>query len=436
MFAIGEKAGHTLIDSNHNLDWSVSDHQSSQGKWFSQRYAGLSKDVENASRAGLWQYFRSHSERVAPRSVVFDEAGREFSGTNLGSQDYLGLASHPEVHKKAIEAIKKFGVHSSGSAPMGGGSLSAKRLADTISSTLDVKHTLLFPTGWSAGYGAITGIVRQHDYVVMDALAHNCLQHGANAATPNVVLFIHNSLDSLRKRLQRLRSKEPDAAILVVFESLYSMDSDAPNIEEFIRTAREYEAHVLVDIAHDLGVLGRDGRGLLADHGGYASADIVIGSFSKVFASIGGFISSNDVNLVRAIQGFSGSYTFSNFLIPPQIAAAQAAFDIAFSREGDSCRAQVLQACRTFRTLLEMQGFETYGLDSAMIILKVGNERTARDAYRRILDQGVIVNCIEFPAVRKGEARFRIQLTPQHNHSDLVASAGVIADSIRSAEKA
>lgn len=418
------------------MNWSVSDHQSSHGKWFSERYAGLSQDVENASRAGLWQYFRSHSERVAPQSFVIDEAGREFSGTNLGSQDYLGLASHPEVHKKAIEAIQKFGVHSSGSAPMGGGSLRAERLAETISSALDVKHSLLFPTGWAAGYGAITGIVRQHDYVVIDALAHNCLQHGANAATPNVIPFIHNSLESLRKRLQRLRSNEPDAAILVVFESLYSMDSDTPDLEDFISTAREYEAHVLVDIAHDLGVLGKGGRGLLADHGGYASADIVIGSFSKVFASIGGFIASNDINLVRAIQGFSGSYTFSNFLIPPQIAAAQAAFDITFSPEGDAYRAQVLRACKTFRSLLEAQGLETYGLDSAMIILRVGNERTAREAYRRILNEGVIVNCIEFPAVRKGEARFRIQLTPQHTHDDLVFSAGVIAESIRSAEEA
>ncbi|ANT63023.1 hypothetical protein AYJ57_21350 (plasmid) [Salipiger sp. CCB-MM3] len=313
---------------------------------------------------------------------------------------------------------------------MGGGSKAGKALAQSLSDTLGLQHTLLFPTGWAAGYGAIRGIVRSHDYIVMDALAHNCLQHGAQASTQNVSVFIHNSPESLAKRLERIRRKAPDAAILVVFESLYSMDSDCPPIEELVRVSRQYDAHTMVDIAHDFGILGKDGRGLLADQGGYGSVDLIIGSFSKVFGAIGGFVASGDLNLIRAIQGFSGSYTFSNFLTPPQIAAAHAALEIAFSEEGRKLRNDALRSCKYLRALLDAQGLQTFGIDSGMVIVKVGQEARAREAYKRILDDGVIVNCIEFPAVRRGEARFRIQLTPEHTADDLLYSAGVIAEAL------
>lgn len=412
-----------------DISWSVADHQSARGRNFSERYSGLARDVGRARDAGTWQYFRSHVGPVGTTSTVLDEAGRSFRGVNLGSQDYLGLAGDPRVQRAAIEAIGAFGVHSSGSAPMGGGSVAATGLADTVASTLGLEHALLFPTGWAAGYGAITGIVRAHDHIVMDSLAHNCLQHGARASTQNVSLFLHNSIASLTKRLERIRKNEPDAAIMVVFESLYSMDSDAPDLAELCATARRFDAHTLIDVAHDLGVLGPDGRGLMA--GRYGEVDLVVGSFSKVFASIGGFVASGDINLIRALQGFSGSYTFSNFLIPPQIAAASRAFGIAFSPEGASLRETLLGHCRFLRDRLAENAILTHGVDSAMVIVQVGSEPAARAAYRDLLGEGIIVNCIEFPAVRKGEARFRIQLTPAHDRQMLAFAADRIAAAVR-----
>lgn len=419
------------MDHVAKRSWSVADHQSTPGASFSQRYSGLHADVEQASRQGLWQYFRRHERRAAIEATIHDEAGRRFSGLNVGSQDYLGLANDPRVADAAIEAIREYGLHSSGSAPMGGGSLIGDALAARISAVLEVDHTLLFPTGWAAGYGVIRGIVRPHDFVVIDALAHNCLQHGAEAATPNVTIFSHNSADSLRKRVARIRKANPDAAILIVTESLFSMDSDTPPISDIVAVKQEYGAHLLLDIAHDFGILGPGGTGFIRNHAPYRDIEFVIGSFSKTFASIGGFFSTNDMNLIRGVQGYSGSYTFSNYLIPPQIAAVARAFDIAFSEEGNLLRGDVLRNCRRMREKLAAAGIETTGVDSAMIIIKVGEEDRARDSYRKLLSDGLVLNCIEYPAVRRGDARFRLQLTPHHTDAEIDLAAAKIVDALR-----
>lgn len=415
--------------------WRLPDHENPAGKRLGERNRPLAADVAAASKAGLWQYFRRHTGPAGlTTTTVLDEEGREWHGVNMGSQDYLGLASDARVHAAAIEAIQQFGVHSSGSAPMGGGSLMADRVAERLAPCLDVEHTLLFPTGWAAGYGTIRGLIRSYDHVVMDALAHNCLQHGAHAATPNVHPFVHNSTESLAKRLARIRAREPAVAILVVTEGLFSMDSDIPDLARTIELCQQYEAHLLVDIAHDFGVLGSTGRGALENLGLLAKVDVVVGSFSKTFASIGGFASFKEVANQRAVQGFSGSYTFSNYLIPPQLGAISAALDIAFSEEGQTLRAAVLENARYLRDELAKNQIETLGALSPMVIAVVGDETTARTAYSNLLESGYILNCIEFPAVRRGAARFRIQLTPQHTHSDLRSAARAISEAVKRAQ--
>lgn len=415
------------MDVVNSKTWNVADHQSGFGRSLSERYAGLSADVDEASRQGLWQYFRCHQAGADIDITVTDEAGRSFRGIIVASQDYLGLARDQRVADAVVEAVRSFGVHSSGSAPMGGGSHQATMLANKVSTVLGVDHTLLFPTGWASGYGVIKGLVRPHDVAVIDALAHNCLQHGARAATPNVVVFSHNSADSLRKRVARLSRSDPDAAILIVTESLFSMDSDAPPLQEYVAIKQEFDAHLLVDIAHDFGVLGAGGKGIAHDLVDPAEVDLFVGSFSKTFASIGGFLSTNQFNLVRAVQAYGGSHSFSNFLIPPQIAAVSAAMDIAFGPSGDILRRHVLENTQLLRHRLAMLGVETTGIDSAMVIVKVGDEERARRAYRALLARGIILNCIEYPAVRIGDARFRLQLTPNHQAADVERIADEIA---------
>lgn len=414
-----ESAGH----------WSLADFANPEGRQIGRRFSRLSEVVQLASERGEWQYFRSHVGAVGCRSRVADEAGRTFDGINLASQDYLGLASDPRVHEAAIRAIRDLGVHSSGSAPLGGGLRSAQKLEESLKEVAGLKHALLFPTGWGAGYGAIRGVVREHDHVVLDALAHDCLKQGASASTRHLSVFPHNSPEGLRRRLRKIRGNFPDSAILVAFESLYSMDSDSPPVGELLAVCREFDAASLVDVAHDFGLLGPGGRGVTELTASYQDADVVVGSFSKVFATLGGFMLTNELAWKRAVQGFSGSYTFSNYLSPIQIACAGKAVEIVFGPEGDPLREGVLGKCRMLRRVLADGEVGTQGADSAMVIVPVGSEIVARRAYKSLLERGVITNCVEFPAVRKGRAIFRLQLTPRHDEQDL-RSAGLVVSEV------
>jgi 7-keto-8-aminopelargonate synthetase-like enzyme len=220
-------------------------------------------------------------------------------------------------------------------------------------------------------------------------------------------------------RLRRARAKDPDAAILIVTEALFSMDTDGPDLGAIVALKQKYRAHLLLDIAHDFGVLGPSGAGVAESGPGYTDVDYIIGSFSKTFASIGGFVATDDLPSARAVQGYSGSYTFSNALIPAQLGAIGAALGIVFSEEGQTRRTKVLDNVKRLRNDLLAHELTPLGGASAMVVVQVGDEALARLAYRQLLADGVILNAIEFPAVRRGEARFRMQLTPDHEWSQL-----------------
>lgn len=423
----------TVMDKS--LTWGVFDHQNQPPKRFAERYAGLSSDVAHASALGVWQYFRQHRAHIGRAVEVEDHYGRIWKGINAASQDYLGLSSHAHIIEQAKLAIDQFGAHSSGSAPMGGGICLSKSIEQKISNALGMQHVCLFPTGWAAGYGIIYGLIRKRDHIVIDSLAHNCLQHGAAASTQNIHHFIHNDMISLRKRLERAKKQCTDGSILIITEGIFSMDSDSPNFKELIELKKEFDAYILLDIAHDFGCMGKEGRGVASEEILYSDIDYVIGSFSKTFASIGGFFATNCFPSKGAVQGFSGSYTFSNFLIPPQLGALNAAFDIVFSPEGERLRLSMLNNTLYLRELLEKHGVSTIGRPSAMTIVVVGSEAIARIAYKYLLEMGIIINCIEFPAVRRGEARFRMQLTPHHQPEEIEEIARGLATALQRARQ-
>lgn len=208
------------------------------------------------------------------------------------------------------------------------------------------------------------------------------------------------------------------------------MDSDGPDLRSYVELKQRYDAHLMLNIAHDFGVLGNEGRGLATRFGGYDGVDYVMGSFSKTFAAIGGFTATSDLASSRAVQGYSGSYTFSNYLTPAQLGAIDASLDIVFSAEGDLLRTRLQDNSRALRAALGSLGYQPHGELSALCIVQVGAEAVARLAYRELLQSGVILNCIEYPAVRKGEARFRLQLTPHHTAEQIADVARHIASAL------
>ncbi|CAK0764246.1 7-keto-8-aminopelargonate synthetase or related enzyme [Azospirillaceae bacterium] len=412
---------------------TIADFQNVSGKDIVARVEPYRSWVSALRDEKLWPFLRVHHGAIDRRCHIVDENGRETSGLSYGSQDYLGLSHHPAVIEAAIAALHQYGAHSSGSGPMGGGFKIAEDLAAELGAFLKCSHVLLFPTGWAAGYGVIRALLRPNDYIVIDTLAHNCLQHGAAAATKNIIPFAHNNVEDLRKRLQRLRRRDADNAVLVVTEGLFSMDSDTPDLRSIVSACREYGAFLMVDVAHDLGVLGEGGGGALSEQGLLGQVDIVMGSFSKTFASIGGFLATNHPGLFEYVRAFSGSYTFSNFLIPAQVAAVRAALNIVVSREGDRLREKARVNYNYLRDRFIDRDLSIIGRPSPIVLTMVGQEMIGRTALSLLFTRGVVMNLVEYPGVRKGEARFRLQVTPNHTENDAVCVAAAVAEAISDA---
>src|SRR6201995_3852215 len=241
-------------------------------------------------QSGLWPYSRATEDGPNTVCRAQDDSGNKMRGVNFASQDYLSLSSHPAVKATAKETIDRCGVHSAGSPALVGNTSHSVELERKIADFLKMEEVVLYPTGWAAGFGVIKGLVRSADHVVMDMLSHSCLQEGANAATTNIHLFRHLDNGYCRDILTKIRAKDKENGILVVTEGLFSMDSDTPDLATLQALCDEFNATLVVDVAHDLGNLGDDGRGHIVIQNMLGKVDIVMGSFSKTFASHGGVV--------------------------------------------------------------------------------------------------------------------------------------------------
>lgn len=402
------------------LNGSMRDFRYLEGSNLVDRVDAFYEWQETRRASGLWPLGRSTEDGAFTRCSARSDEGDLFQGVNFASQDYLGLNSHPKILEAAIEAMREFGVHSAGSPALVGNTSLSIDLERKVGELLGYEHVALFPTGWAAGFGAIKGLVRSTDHIVMDALSHACLQEGAQAATRNIHLFRHNQVAAAREKLAKIRSTDTRNGILVVTESLFSMDSDTPDLRALQDAASEFGATLLVDIAHDLGNLGPTGRGFLEVQGMLGKVDIVMGSFSKTFASNGGFVAGRGRSLKEYLRYFSSPNTFSNALSPASAAIVAKAIDIVQSDEGAALRSELMGNIKLLRSLLGGCALETYGDPSAIVCVKMGTESLARLVSRRLPAMGMIANLVEFPAVPKGQARFRLQVMARHSQADIL----------------
>jgi len=372
-------------------------------------------------------YGRSMLTATGPEGRARTRAGTALAGVNFASQDYLSLSAHPAVREAAIRAVRDWGVHSAGSLALQGGTAPLLALERRIAEFCRCDEAIVFPTGWGAGYGVIRALVRPDDHVIIDAVAHACLQEGARAATKNVHLFPHRSNDAVERRLARLRADSADAGILVVTETLFSMDSDVPDLVGLQALCDRYGATLLVDVAHDLGAIGPDGQGFLGEQGMLGGVDVVMGSFSKTFASNGGFVASSARGLKQGLRVFAGPLLFSNALSPVQAATVMAALDIIQSPEGASRRRRLLDNVDTLRASLQRHDFQVIGVPSAIVPVILGEMRSARLMTRDALEAGGLVNLVEHPAVSRNSCRWRLQVMADHTPDQIARLTAVAA---------
>ena len=416
------------------LTGSMRDFRVPGGADLLRRTEGFFKWQDLRRKNSLWPFSRATEDGPGTVCQAQDDSGNKMRGVNFASQDYLSLSSHPAVKSAAKETIDRCGVHSAGSPALVGNTSHSVALERKIADFLKMEEAVLYPTGWAAGFGIIKGLVRSADHVVMDMLSHSCLQEGAHAATTNIHLFRHLDNEYCRNILTKIRSKDKENGILVVTEGLFSMDSDTPDLAALQRLCHEFNATLVVDVAHDLGCLGEDGRGHIGMQNMLGKIDLVMGSFSKTFASNGGFVACKSRAVKEYLRFYSAPATFSNALSPAQAATVLKAFEIVDSAEGRALRAALMANVLNLRQELREADLDYYGDPSAIVCVKMGTEGLARLVSKQLVELGLIANLVEFPAVPKGAARIRMQVMANHSAQNIAQAVQVLKTARQQAE--
>jgi glycine C-acetyltransferase len=306
-----------------------------------------------------------------------------------------------------------------------------RRLADFTG----YKDAVVFPIGWAAGYGAVKTLVKPTDHVIIDILAHACLQEASKDATPHVHYHSHVSAKAVEQRLERIRREDQECGILVITETLFSMDSDIADIPALREACDKYGATLLVDAAHDLGALGATGRGKLEDFDMVGRPDILIGAFSKSFASTGGFVAFNEKGFRFGLRGQCGPSTFTNAMTQLQASIVLASLDIIQSEEGAERRARMMNNSLRMREGLKSADFDVLGRPSAIVPMLIGDVLLARLMTRYAVEMGAIVNLVEHPAVAKNACRWRLQVMADHTDEQIDRLVEIALASKKKAEE-
>jgi 7-keto-8-aminopelargonate synthetase-like enzyme len=394
-----------------------------KGKTLTERYKMLHDFTIFRNNYGFYPYAnRVITTNISPNVNAEIDHSTSQKYLNFSSQDYLGLSQDEEVKKAVKGIIDEYGIHVASSPVLTGRNKLTETLENRLAEIFNAEQCLLFPTGWAACFGVISSLITERDYIIIDALSHNSLQVACKYSTNHVHKFRHNDTGHLEKLLKSRRESEPDACIFVIIEGLYSMHSDMPDLKTVLALVKKYEAILIVDVAHDFGAMGEKGMGILETVDGENLDNVVIcGSFSKSFASNGGFVIGPMVIRQQLIV-FSPTYTFSNGISPMQSAAALKCADIIFSDQGNVLRKQLKDNIDFAIKEFSKNGFNTNGIPSPIVPVQIGADALARLMTKEIIKQGLLANLAEYPGVPKNQAIFRFQLMSNHS-KDQIADA-------------
>jgi glycine C-acetyltransferase len=372
--------------------------------------------IEDMKKKGFYTYRRPLLSESGNRAIVFDDVtGKEREMIMMGSNNYLGLATHPKVIKAARDAAEKYGVGAV-SAPMLAGTFDVhKKLEATLARLKGCEDAVVFSSGYSTNVGCISALVREGDLAVIDRLAHASIIDGCTMSSGKFRTFKHSDMVSLREVLER--NKDICEGKLIVVDGIYSMDGDIAPLPEIMEVAREYGARVMVDDAHATGVIGDRGRGTASHFKMEGKVDIVMGTLSKSLGQLGGFIASSK-EVINYLRCFARSYFFATSLSPVLAAGALAAIEVM---ENEPERIQKLwENIRYFKENLKHMGFNIVeNSESAIIPIIIGDELLLRRMGKRVHEEGLFINPIPYPAVPRNQTRFRATVMATHTREDL-----------------
>jgi len=372
----------------------------------------LSGELEALGAAGLRRTLRVAEE---VRGVRVTLGGRSL--LNFSSNDYLGLAFHPAIAAAMAEAAARWGSGSTASRLICGTTGEHAAFEEELAAAKATEASLLFSTGMAAAGGTIPALVGRGDVVILDKLAHACLIDAARASGAKMRVFPHNDLAKLESHLLWARRTHPEARILVVTESVFSMDGDLALLREIVELKERHGAWLLLDEAHAVGVLGPGMGGLAGELGLADRIEIQMGTLGKALGVSGGYIAGPRI-LIDFLVNRARSFVFSTAPSPAVAAACRAALRIITSAEGEALRARLRENLGLFAA---ERGIEPPR--SAILPVILGSEEGAVAASGRLLDEGFLVPAIRYPTVPRKTARLRITLSAAHEPEQIRALA-------------
>lgn len=363
---------------------------------------------QQAMAAGVYPYFREISSEQEPEVLIDGKKVLMF-----GSNCYSGLVADPRIKEAAIEATKKYGTGCAGSPFLNGTLDIHKQLERRIAEYIGKEDVMIYSTGFEVNLGVVSCLTGREDYILWDEQDHASIIEGRRLSFSTALKYKHNDMASLEKQLQKC---DPDKVKLIVTDSVFSMEGDVANVPEIVKLAKKYNASVMVDEAHGIGVFGKGGRGVCNHFGVTDDVDLVMGTFSKSFASLGGFIAS-DKEITNFLRHHSRSYIFTASITPASTAAALKAIDIM---ESEPERQEHLWEITNFA----LDGFRNMGCEigntsTPIIPLFIRDDYKTYHVVRDLFDEGLFVNPVVSPAVAPQDTLIRFSLMATHSKAQV-----------------
>jgi len=358
---------------------------------------------QKAMKAGIYPYFR---EIESDQDTVVKIKGKDV--LMFGSNSYLGLTNHPKIKEAAKAAIDKYGTGCAGSRFLNGTLDIHIQLEEKLADLVGKEGALCYSTGFQVNLGVVSVLTGRRDHVLLDEFDHASIIEGSRLSFSKVLKYAHNDMYLLESKLKRC---VPDSLKLIVVDGIFSMEGDIVKLPEIVKLADKYRATIMVDDAHSIGVLGKNGSGTSSHFGLTDKVDLIMGTFSKSLASLGGFIAS-DKDTINFIKHNSRSLIFSASMTPASVASVGAAIDIMVSEpERINHLWEITHyALKTFKEM----GFDTGKSETPIIPLFIRDDLKALLLTKALLADGIFVNPVVSPAVPREDCLIRYSLMATH----------------------
>lgn len=377
-------------------------------------------DAEQVKSAGLYPYFRAIESAQDTEVVIKGKRVLMF-----GSNSYLGLTSHPKIKEAAINAIRRYGTGCAGSRFLNGTLDIHVELEERLARFTGKEAALLFSTGFQVNLGVLSSIVGRRDYLIFDESNHASIIDGGRLSFGNVLKFAHNDMQDLERKLKRL----PDDVIKVIaVDGVFSMEGDIANLPEIVMLSNKYGANIFVDDAHSLGVFGSKGAGTSSHFNVTEGVDLIMGTFSKSFASLGGFIAA-DASMIDYLKHHARSLLFSASMTPASVASTIAALDIMESEPQHM--EKLWQNTKYAKEFLLKEGLDIGNTESPILPIYIRDNMQTFYLTKLLLEQGIFVNPVVSPAVNSEDSLIRLSIMATHTFAQIEEAIGKISIAIK-----